>query len=254
MFIASIAAECAEDGSAVNWQSCESTQLSSVDLSLSVGDDVIQPVTVVRDLGVHLDAELIMKKHISRVVSNCFFQLRRLRQVRRSAGEEVTRRLVTALVLSRLDYCSTALTGLPDSTNKLLQRVQNAAARLITNSKSRYHITHVLMRLHWLPIKSRITYKLCLQMHLIHTNQRPDYMADMVKLIATSSSRPGLRSASHLLYQKLALKSKFGERAFSHAGPAAWNSLPYHILLGTVCHTTFCLEQSAIPHSVVFKH
>ena len=48
-------------------------KLSSVDLTLSVGDDVIQPVTVVRDLGVHLDAELTMKQHISRVVSSCFF-------------------------------------------------------------------------------------------------------------------------------------------------------------------------------------
>ena len=63
-------------------------KLSSVDLSLSVGYDVIQPV-VVRDLGVHLDVELTMKQHISQFVSSCFFQLRRLRQVRRYAGEEV---------------------------------------------------------------------------------------------------------------------------------------------------------------------
>ena len=81
VFIASIAAECTEDGTAVVWQSCYNLcKLSSVDLSLLVGDDVIQPVTVVRDLGVHLDAELTMKQHISRVVSSCFFQLRRLRQ------------------------------------------------------------------------------------------------------------------------------------------------------------------------------
>ena len=89
-------------------------KFSSVDLSLSVGDDVIQPDTVVRDLGVHLDAKLTMKQHISRVVSSCFFQLRRLRQVRRSAGEKFIKRLVTALVFSRLDYFNAALAGLPD--------------------------------------------------------------------------------------------------------------------------------------------
>jgi hypothetical protein len=204
-------------------------KLSSADLTLSVGNDVIRPVTVVRDLGVYLDAELTMKQHISRVVSSCFFHLRRLRQIRRSAGEEVTKRLVTALILSRLDYCNAALAGLPESTIRPLQRVQNAAARLIANTKSRDHITPVLMRLHWLPIKSRIIYKLCLQMHLIHTNQRPDYMAEMVQLTAACSSRPGLRSAGHLQYRKPALKTKFGERAFSHAGPAAWNSLPEYI-------------------------
>jgi hypothetical protein len=66
-------------------------------------------------------------------------------------------------------------------------------------------------------------------MHLIHTNQRPDYMAEMVQLTAACSSRPGLRCASHLLYQKPALKTKFGERPFSYAGPADWNNLPDYI-------------------------
>jgi len=103
-------------------------ELSSADLTRSVGNDVIQPVTVVRDLGVYLDNELTMMQHISRVVSSCFFQLRRLRQIRCSAGEEVTKRLATALVLSRLDYCNAVLTGRPESTIRPLQRVQNAAA------------------------------------------------------------------------------------------------------------------------------
>ena len=66
-------------------------------------------------------------------------------------------------------------------------------------------------------------------MHMIHTKQCPDYMADMVSLTAASASRPGLRSASHLQYRKPALKTKFGERSFSHAGPAAWNTLPSFI-------------------------
>ena len=132
-------------------------------------------------------------------------------------------------ILSRLDYCNAALAGLPEWTIRPLQRVQNAAARLINNTKSRDHITPVLMHSHWLPIKSRITYKPCLQMHLIYTNQRPDYMADTVKLTATSSSRPGLWSAGRLLDRKPALKPKFGERTFSHAGPAAWNSLVHSV-------------------------
>jgi len=183
------------------------------------------------DLGVtyHYDNELTMKQHINRVVSSCFFQLRRLRQIRRSADEEVTKRLVTVLVLTRLDYCNAVLAGLSESTIRPMQRVQNAAALLITDTKTSDHITPVLMHLHWLPIKSQILYKLCLLMHLIHTNQRPAYLAEMVELSATYSSRSGLRSASRLQYRMPALKTKFGERAFSHGGPAAWNSLPDYI-------------------------
>ena len=78
-----------------------------------------------------------MKQHISRIVSTqqLFPSAGEIRQVRLSAGEEVTKRLVTALVLSRLDYCNAALAGLPDSTIRPWQRVQNAAAHRITNSK-----------------------------------------------------------------------------------------------------------------------
>jgi len=147
------------------------------------------------------------------------FQLRRQCKIRGSAGEEVTKRLVMALMLSQLDYCNAVLTSLPESTIRPLQRVQNAAARLITDTKPSDHITPVLMHLHCLPLKSRILYKLCLLMHLIHTNHDlpiwPRWLNSLEHL------RSGLRSASHLLYRKPALKTKFGEHAFSHAGLAA---------------------------------
>ena len=134
-----------------------------------------------------------------------------------------------ALVLSRIDYCNATLAGLPQTTIRPLQRVLNAAARLITDTKSWDHITPVLRKLHWLPIAARIQYKLCLQMHLIYTKQCPDYMHEVVSLSAETATRPGLRSASSLLYRTPKLRTVFGERAFSYAGPAAWNSLPHNI-------------------------
>ena len=91
-------------------------KMSAQNLTLSVGGDVITPVEVVRDLGVYLNAELTMKHHVNRVTSNCFFQLRRLCQIRRVAGPDVTPRLVSVLVFSRLDYCNAALAGLPQTT------------------------------------------------------------------------------------------------------------------------------------------
>ena len=110
-----------------------------MNLTSSVGDDVITPIDVVRDLGVHLDAQLTMKRHVNRIASSCFFQLRRLDQIRRVAGPEVTKRLALAFILSKLDYCNAALAGLPQPTLRPLQRAQNAAARLVTKTSSRDH-------------------------------------------------------------------------------------------------------------------
>ena len=88
-----------------------------------------------------------------KVTSVCFYQLRSLRQIRNYVTQKVMAQLVTSLVISRLDYCNSALAGLPASTLAPLQRVQNAAARLVLNLDWRSHITHSLQQLHWLSIK-----------------------------------------------------------------------------------------------------
>ena len=86
------------------------------DGSIQVGSSNIQPSTVVRDLGPHLDSELSLKHHVTKVVAACYYHLRRLRQIRLRVGQEVATRLVLAMVISRLDYCNAALTGLPQAT------------------------------------------------------------------------------------------------------------------------------------------
>ena len=102
-----------------------------------------------------------MDQHVKTVVRSCFFHLRRLRSVPRILGGEVTLGLVSTFVKTRLDYCNSVLAGLPQATIDPLQRVQNAAARLVAGIGTRDHITPVLRSLHWLPIKLRIQYKLC---------------------------------------------------------------------------------------------
>ena len=62
-------------------------------MSVQVGSAIIQPSAVVRDLGRHLDSELSMKHHVAKVDAVYFYHLRRLRQIRRRVGTEVTIRL-----------------------------------------------------------------------------------------------------------------------------------------------------------------
>ena len=78
-------------------------------------------------------------------------------------------------MLSRIDYCN-ALVGLPASSLAPLQRVINAAARFVANLRPRDHVSHVLRDLHWLPIRERISYKVCLMMFNIVSGTAPTYM------------------------------------------------------------------------------
>ena len=202
-------------------------QLQDLKTSIRVGDVDVKAVTSVRDLGVILDCNLNMQSHISKVVSTCFFHLRRLRQLRQYLDRDIRQRLVSAIILSRIDYCNISLVGLPMSSLQPLQRVINAAARFVANLKPRDHVSGVMRDLHWLPIRERITFKLCLLMHnIVHGSSAPEYMTGMVTCISALPGRSHLRSAGRGLYDVPRVRTSFGSRAFSVAGPSAWNRLP----------------------------
>lgn len=155
-----------------------------------------------------------------------FYHLRRIRCIRRQLSRDVTQRLVSAFVLSRLDYCNALLAELPASTLAPLQRVQNAAARLVLNLKPYDHITPALIELHWLPVKQRIAYKLCLLVHKSFTGQAPAYLCDLLHPVSDIVARSSLRSAATSDMDVPKTRLKFGERAFSVAGVRQWNRLP----------------------------
>ena len=71
-------------------------------------------------------------------------------------------------ITSGLGNVDALLYGISGNLLAKLQRVQNAAARLITRTKKRKHITPVLVFAHWLPIKQCIQYKLMLLAYNVH--------------------------------------------------------------------------------------
>src|SRR6218665_1817356 len=159
-----------------------------------MGPYFFDPFEAVRCLGFLIDTHLTMKAHISRVSRICFYHLRRLRSIRRCLGREVTARLVSALIIWRLDYCNAILTNLPASTLAPLKIVLNAAARLVMNLGRRDHVTPTLYELHWLPIQSRIQFKLCLLVHHVIGGRSPPYISELVTPVAAIPGRASLRS------------------------------------------------------------
>ena len=117
---------------------------------LSIDEASIPFSNVVKTLGVTLDAELSMEQHVSAVVRSCFFHIRSLSKIRPYITYKAASSIAVCLILSKLDYCNSLLSGLPPKQIKRLQAVQNAAARTVMKYKKTDHITPILRQLHWL--------------------------------------------------------------------------------------------------------
>jgi hypothetical protein len=117
---------------------------------IRIGDALISSSSIVRDLGVYIDANITMKTHVTFLVRSCFASLRQLCSIRRSIPPHALQTLIHALVISRIDYCSSVLAGMPGTQLRRLQSVLNAAARLIFSARRHDHITPLLRELHWL--------------------------------------------------------------------------------------------------------
>lgn len=196
---------------------------------LNIGTAQVKPSSCVRNLGSWFDTQLNMKQHVSKFCGAAFYHLHNLRRIRKYLSISTTVQLVHALISCRLDYCNSLLYGLPSFTTNKLQRVQNAAARLVSESPRFSHITPILFDLHWLPIPYRIIFKILLITYKAVHGQCPKYIQDLI--IRKEKGRYLLRSDDEYILERPNFRSlaTLGDRSFYVAAPTLWNKLPYTI-------------------------
>ena len=193
---------------------------------IQIGDYSIPPVQCVRDLGVVFDHHMTMHKNITKTCASCYFHLRNISSIRDSLTDEATIQLVHAFVSSRIDYCNSLLYGIPEYAIKKLQRVQNLAARVVTRSSKYSSITPTLKKLHWLPVKYRIIFKVVLLTFKALHGLAPNYLRTLLQSYIPSRS---LRSETGNLLIMPKARRKLGCQSFAVAAPKLWNDLPVNI-------------------------
>ena len=191
---------------------------------VSVDGIALASNTTVKNLGVIFDQDLTFNSHVKQISRTAFFHLRNISKIRHILSQKDAEKLVHAFVTSRLDYCNSLLAGCSNKSLRSLQLIQNAAARVLTKTKKRDHITPALAALHWLPVKSRITFKILLLTYKALIGDAPSYLKELVVPYCPTRELRSLNAG--LLVVPRVLKSRMGARAFSYQAPLLWNQLP----------------------------
>ena len=201
--------------------------LHSLPIFITICKALIPFKRSMKNIGLLLDCHLTMNAQVSNIARSCYFELRRFASLRRFLTSTATATLVSARVLSRIDYCISLLFGSTHDVTSHLQRIQNYAARIILRLSMSSCISIHLESLNWLPVKVRSTYKVACLCYHCHSNAAPSYVNGM--LHRKPSHIRNTRSSSYsmpLLNRPAHSKAMLGDRSFSFASSSVWNSIP----------------------------
>ena len=130
------------------------------------------------------DADFSFSEHIKRTCKACFLQMRDLRRIRKYLTPEVAVLVANALVSSRLDYCNSLFRGLSGFNQYKLQSIQNTLAPIVTNHGKYAHVTPILQKLHWLPVRYRCIFKTATLVYKFLHSGSPSYLNRSCLLVA----------------------------------------------------------------------
>ena len=131
------------------------------EIAISFLEKEIIPVSSAKDLGIILDNNLTYDQHIHQLTSFCMTRICQINRVKNSFDRDTLRTIISALVLTKLFYCSTVWSNTTATNIKKLQAVQNFACRIITKTKKFEHITPALREIKWLPVNGHLLYRHC---------------------------------------------------------------------------------------------
>ena len=184
---------------------------------ITIGDISIPTTSSAGNIGVIFDSTFQMDAQFGKVCQACYFWLRNICSVRSHLALTATRQIVHSLVIPRLDYCNSLLQGLPKYQLARLQRVQSAAARVISCIPRHEHNSDIRMQLHWQPIQQRVSYKLLLLTFLVAHGNAPEYLSELLVLHKPNRA---LRSAYQPIFtQPYSFTKTFGNRALALSPP-----------------------------------
>ena len=200
--------------------------------TLDLGELSICPVKKAKNLGFWFDDQLSLDAQINAVSQICYLNQRNLSRIGTKLSHELKVQLVHGNILCFLDYCNSVYSKLTEKNLQKLQKIQNNAVRFIYGlygKRRKEPISPYLKKLHFLPVRFRIKYKLCLLVFKCINDLAPEYLKELIFLREVKRRSSRLDNDFFLLKVPPCPNFNKSQGAFSYVGPKTWNDLPYFI-------------------------
>ena len=200
--------------------------------SIPLGNIAVHPSEKAKNLGFMFDDQLSLNAQVNAVTQKCFMSLRNIGRIGSKLTQTLKVQLMHSCVLSVLDYCNSVFGSLSETNLRKLQKIQNSAVWFIFGLKGKQKhqsITPYLKKLHFLPVKYRIQYKIALLVFKCLNNIAPKYLSEMITIRDPNNHSLRIDEDYYLLKSPPIPQLKRTEGAFSVAAPKIWNSLPFNL-------------------------
>ena len=204
---------------------------------LSLLSKELVPTQSVKDLGVPFGKNLTFNNHVVNTVSSCMSVLGQINYLKHVFKEDLRMTIINASVFSKLYYCSSVWSNTSDTNITKLQSVQNFAARIVSNTKKYDHVTPVLKRLRWLPVKTNLYLRNTVMAFKCTTSMASEYLGNKFTFRGNVSRRV-TRSWQQLNIPLF--KTETGQRSLSYRIVDIWNNLPSEIKLSQCLNSFKC--------------
>ena len=131
--------------------------------------------------------------------------------------------IINLLVFSKRFYCSSMWASTTKKNIARLQKVQNFAARIVTDARKYDHITLILKELHWLPLAKQLEVRDTLMAFKCIKGLAPPFLCNKFTARSQVHTRNTRNNDKHNIPF---CRSATGQRSFSYRAAQLWNDLP----------------------------
>ena len=190
---------------------------------ISFRDAELLPCAQVGNLGVVFDGALTWEAHVAELSRRCMGVLIGLSHARHCLPDGILKTIVTALVISRVQYCLTVYGNGSQKNFDRLQKILNFAARVIFGRRKFDHVSGLRDSLGWMPPKAMADVKTMVTAQKIISNGEPEALAAI--FMNNSDARERSTRQDHLFHLPRS-RLETGKRRFGYRAAALLNSLP----------------------------